>query len=348
MEGGEPRESSVVLSTMSMSAAKSTSMWGGGESRTDGAQAVAPDPFAKFIFPVVAEACQAQQVKGIVKLFQFLYIVLQIMAAGMFLFVWTKEIPSYAKLTYQILFFGLIGDVQDCVYILIALVLVDVLTIAILLSAVSGYKATHTHSKWKMFILRYWHGHLANCLTIPNMTLVFWAFAYNGRSKGVLGVLAPVLSMLGTGYCIFHSRLLGVFFARCPFLTSSSVHSWRVDTVGEHLVNIGLICGFSCLFIDFDAWYQIIPRVMYIVYGIYVFFTFIIYMPFKGVGTNAAVGAAVWGGVLAAVVSAVMVVYEDLMIEILILTPWAVFVVLIPVFYLVMKRKRNSVIAALT
>lgn len=347
MQETKPKGESSVLSSLSRSAFKASTAWELEGSRTDSGQAIAVDLFEKYVFPIVAEANRVQRIKTYIRVFEYFYILLQVLFSGYFLFVPISDPPSGFTYFLKALFFGFVGRVDDLVILMIVLIVIDFLTALFLVFTIVDYHISHEYRRWMLFFLRYWHGHLFNCFLIPNMLLVMLGLACLGKTGGVLGTVMACLCLLCGVYTGFHYHAISVTFSRSPYLTPSPVQSWRPELMNKLLVILGLICGMSCLVQDFYWWYQLLPRIAHVFYVLIVFFTFILYFPMKGVWTNSTAGAALWGSAVASCLSAVQVAYNELDVYILYVPPAAVFVVLCFVLFFVFKRRRTNVSKAL-
>ena len=345
MQDTKAKADNSVLSSLSRSALKaSTTLWDMEGSRTEAGRAIAVDLFERYVFPVVAEANRVQRIKSYIRVFEFVYIMVQVLFSGYFLFVPNTTPTTGFTYFLKAIFFGFIGRVEDRLWVMVALIVVDFATLLFLIFAVVDCHVSHEYRRWIMFILRYWHGHLFNCLLIPNMLLVMLGLAYLGNQGGVVGTVFACLGLVCGVYTGFHYQVIGVMFSRSPYLTPSPVQSWRTNLVMRRLIVLGVLCGMSCLVQDFAWWYQLLPRIGYVIYVVLVFFVFCRYFPLKGVFANSTMSAAMWGAVVAACLSIVQVgIYEQLNEVIMYIAPLGVFVVMTIVLYFVFKRRRTKI-----
>jgi hypothetical protein len=311
-------------------------------SRVSTGGATGVDLFERYLFPSVAEANRVRVVPGAVRLFEFIFISLQVFFGSWFQTYTAHVTDSGFRTFLKVLFIGQVGNVEDFLGCFIALMLIDLVTGAFLAVVVVSYAVNREHAQWTHSIFRFWHAHLFNLFAIPNMMMSVLAFSYLSNVGGAKGTAIAILSIPATMYSVFHYLTVTVLFSRSPYLWPSPVHCWRPKQIYFAVVISGLLFGLSGFFQGFEEWFQVVPRVLFIIFAITSFFTVVRYLPFKGAVVNAVCSAQLWASVVGSLLS-IIYIYADLSSTILLIVPPVVFVVLGGIIWGIFEAQRKSI-----
>ena len=306
------------------------------------------DFFARFVFPIAAEANRVKRVPHLIRLIEYFYIFLQILMSGFGDIIFRKENQDYFRFL-QAIYFGFVGPADDTIPFFIALVIIDFITLLFAISILVDYQLNHEYRRWMIIVLRFWHGHLFGIFLVPNVLMMFNALEYLGVHNDPLGYVILVVSAIFGGYAIWHCLVLLGFFSRSPYLTPSPVHAWNIQDVYLMILIYSIPLGLEKFLNDeFDWYFELIPLIILIAINALAI-CFVTYFPFKGTVFNAIsfmpIGTSIVSCILNFVETCVdTYTFPDLVYY---LVPIGVGLILAIVMGIVLKSYRNKIVKSL-
>ena len=268
------------------------------------------DVYEKYVFSLVAEANRTKKVHAFVRLLEYFYILVQLLLSSYNDFIPYEDTDQNYKIFLKVFYIGFIGTADDTIPFMIALSIIDILTVLFFGICVIDFQITHEYRKWMIYVLRVWHGHLFGIFLIPNFLMLMKGFAYLGLHNDILGYVIVILTSFCGCLSIWHYLVILPFFSRSPYLSPSPIHAWNVKRIYTCLLISSVPMGLESFLNDhFEEWIETIPLFLMIAIFIYLIYE-LCSLPFKGIFFNALTFGCFNGIILGAVFSVAEAISE--------------------------------------
>ena len=306
------------------------------------------DLYEQYFFSLISEANRSRKVSPFFRMIEFFFIYLQLILSAYNDFLPYEDTDSNYITFLKVFYIGFIGAADEVVPFIIALSVIDFITIAFFVICIIDYHVTHEYRKWMLYVLRIWHGHLFGVLLIPNFLMIMKGFAYLGLHNDFQGYIIVIITSILGCISIWHYLTILPFFSRTPYLSPSPVHAWDIKRIYKFLLISAIPMGLESFLNDqFETWIEIIPLFMMI--GIFIYLIYeLCSLPFKGIFFNALLFGCFNGVILGAAFSAAESISEGVGNTVFYSGPPILAVVSTIVIYFIIREYRKKVMKSLS
>lgn len=323
-------------SVLSASKSSQSSMVGFEESQAEGTHFNSTDDlYEKYFFPIVSKANRTKTVPSVISILEYFFIFIQIYLSGYNDFIpYEYANPSYLTLL-NVFYIGLNGEADSVIPSIIALIIIDFVTVLFFLICVIDFQINHEYRKWTLTILRFWHGHLFGVFLIPNFLMILYGFAYLGIHDTATAYIIVVLTTIFGCLAMWIYSTILPFFSRSPYFSPSPVFSCRIKNVYSLLILASVPMGIQVLLNgQFADWIEIIPQFLVVAVFIYCLYECSFYL-FQGILFNAMAIGCLSAAIVGSMFSIIEPFTDSIDDLLFYLAPLAVLVVVTIVSYII-------------
>lgn len=181
----------------------------------------------QYLIPLVAEVNRSTKPVLVLKIFEHVFIAVQIYISSYFYFSPQYQRAGMATQFFTTIFLGFYGDYDDMDPAFWINIIVNFLTLAIFLVCAISYNQTHELKKFPAYVLQIWHSNLYHIFIIPTFQFIGCSIGRLSQNITATTIIYVMVSMLCGGYLIYHVFLISILINRSPYLSHKLIHMWR-------------------------------------------------------------------------------------------------------------------------
>lgn len=243
------------------------------------------DFISRNFFPIIAEVNRSITAPSPLLWFQYFVLFIQLLFGSYFIFHQENTFPSEFITFCKVIFFGIVGDLDQTTFFFLFLFLIDLFSFIFLLIILVDYHNNHEFRTWQLNFLRIWHGHLFSYFIFPNMLFVTYSISSLYTKFKLSSITLFIGGLISITYTIVHVLFLSNLLNQSPFLFHSFSFHWRPPELFFTFIICTIPYAIDPLVPSSTSGFRYLPPILTIIVAPYIIFK-IYYLPFNYLFSN--------------------------------------------------------------